>query len=121
MNERLANARGLKRRKSADRSAEPLTVLHLAIGCLGVFYESQLVYLRHRLDAAGPADGGESFVTALEGVHALAVELLSHFAAGEPLEPRFPALLAANGQAIDGLAVEGRDLLRRLGSQEPRP
>ena len=107
----------LKRAKSApDTAVDPLGIVHVGLGCLGVLYESQLVYVKHQLEKAESSDGTDPLVATLEGAHALAVEVVSRLITGEPIDPAlFPDLLAANGRTIDGLAAEGRDLLARLG------
>jgi ubiquinone biosynthesis protein len=107
----------LKRAKSApDAGVDPLGIVHVGLGCLGAFYESQLVYVKHQLEKSESSEGADPLVAALEGAHALAVEVVSRLMTGEPIDPAlFPDLLAANGRTIDGLAAEGRDLLARLG------
>jgi hypothetical protein len=115
--------RMLKRPKSATPIvAEPLSLFHVGLGCLGVLYESQLVYLKHELDKIESCDRDAPLVATLEGAHALAVEILSRLTAGEPVDfAAFPDLLAANGRALEGLAAEGRDLLERLGAHWGEP
>jgi hypothetical protein len=107
----------LKRAKSApDAGVDPLGIVHVGLGCLGVFYESQLVYVKYRLEKAESSDRPDPLVAALEGAHALGVEVVTRLITGEPIDPSlFPDMLAANGRTIDGLAAEGRDLLARLG------
>lgn len=113
----LVTRQVLKRAKSApDTGVDPLGIVHVGLGCLGVLYESQLVYVKHRLEKMEPSDGSDPLVATLEGAHALAVEVVSRLVTGEPIDPAlFPDLLAANGRAIEGLAAEGRDLLVRIG------
>jgi voltage-gated potassium channel Kch len=104
----------LKRQKSvSEASVDPLGIVHVGLGCLGVFYESQLVYVKHRLERAGADD---PLVATLEGAHALVVEVVSRLMAGESIDlTSFPDVLAANGRTIEGLAAEGRDFLAQLG------
>lgn len=108
----------LKRAKSApDTAIDPLGIVHIGLGCLGVLYESQLVYVKHQLEKMESSDGDVPLIATLEGAHALAVEIVSRLMTGEPIDPAlFPDLLAANSRTIEGLAAEGRDLLARLGS-----
>lgn len=117
MNGRLLTAPVLKRVKSAPEGGiDPLGVVHVGLGCLGLLYESQLVYVKHRLDQSDSSDSTDPLIDTLESAHALAVEVVTRLVTGEPIDPAlFPELLAANGRAIDGLAAEGRDLLARLG------
>jgi hypothetical protein len=117
VNESLLTRPMLKRIKSEpDAALDPLGVVHVGLGCLGMFYESQLVYVKHRLEKTEASDAPDPLIDTLESAHALAVEVVSRLVTGEPIDPAsFPELLAANGRAIDGLAAEGRDLLARLG------
>jgi hypothetical protein len=117
MSGQLVTQQALKRAKSApETGVDPLGIVYVGLGCLGVLYESQLVYVKHRLETMEPSADSDPLIDTLEGAHALAVEIATRLVTGEPIDPSlFPDLVAANGRTIDGLAAEGRDLLARLG------
>jgi hypothetical protein len=111
----------LKRRANRRMPvADPLELFYAGVGYLGVFYESQLVYLKHELDANAAPDPADHLIKTLESAHAFAVNLISRNPVGVPLNQAVRELVEANRGAVQKLAVEGKDLVQRIQEERKR-
>ena len=110
---------GLKRRANPRKPvADPLELFYAGVGYLGVFYESQLVYFKHELDASAMPDPSDQLIKTLETAQALALNLISRNTVGVPLNQTMSEFIEANQDAVHKLAADGKNLVQWI--QEER-
>ncbi len=123
MSDPLPHGKQLLKRQSNRRMpvSDPLELFYAGIGYIGVLYESQLVYIKHELDAISPSDPADQMIQSMQAGHAFLVDLLSRGgAAGAPLNQSVGELVEANRGAVQQLAAEGRDLMKRIQEERKR-
>jgi hypothetical protein len=73
---RLARSNKLQRLKPPEPN-DPLDIFYAGLGYLGVLYESQLVYVKHRTEQPVLSERDEQFLENLQAAHELFVDLSS--------------------------------------------
>jgi hypothetical protein len=113
MNELVPTTRAALKRRKALRApvADPLDLFYAGIGYLGVFYESQLVYLKTQLETPGDHD---SIMRTMESIQALLLRTIAQYPANAPLNQTVREFVEANQESVQGLALDGRLMAHRI-------
>jgi hypothetical protein len=122
MNEMVPNGKQILKRPRMNRRApvaDPLDLFYASVGYLGVFYESQLVYFKHELDAKEASASSDNLIQSLQAMQTFVLNLISRNAVGVPLNQSVREFLDANRQAVQQLAIEGKALVQQI-EQERR-
>jgi hypothetical protein len=116
MSETLPPLRPKLKRQSSPRMAvaDPLELFYAGVGYLGVFYESQLIYLKHELDACAAPDPSDHLIPTLQAAQAFVLNLVCQNSGGVPLNQSIRDFIEANRPAVQQLAAEGKELVRRV-------
>ncbi|SRR6266498_1184361 len=95
--------------KQQEPSIDPLDLLYAGIGYMGVWYESQMVFIKHEMEKEELSERDEDLIQGLQATHALAIDLFSRlFSRQSPDENILRALHQSTAQAMKQLAHEGK-------------
>jgi hypothetical protein len=114
--------RTLKRKTSQHSPvADSLNIFYASVGYLGVVYESHLVYLKHELDACAAPESSDRIIETLQSVQSFVSNLVSRDPKGQPLNQTVIEFIEANQPAVQQLAAEGKELVRKIHEERKMP
>ncbi|MFL6335532.1 MAG: hypothetical protein ACJ754_19660 [Pyrinomonadaceae bacterium] len=112
----------LQRLKPQEPATDPLDLMYAGLGYLGVWYESQLVFIKHEMEKEELSERDEELVQSLQAVHVLGVELFSRlFARQPPSENVLRAFHQSTAQAMKHLAHEGKRFVEQIEEGRNKP